>query len=192
MDNTIHTTINKTTTLLIINPPQEWMTAVTDKKGESANCDNTNVNLNDINQLQRQNQVVGNTIGTAATLNGESLTGNEALNALTGNGDGTGGLLNLDRNIINICINSNDNTLTGTFTAEQSQPPTEPQTCEECFQAFLTRAQIDSFIDIVPFATSLEDVCFSFSVSGIEDEVEFDDFLVQIGVDDPEGFKECL
>jgi hypothetical protein len=112
-----------------------------DKKGQSANCDNTNVNLNDINQIQRQNQAVGNTIDTAATLNGESLTGDEALNALTGNGDGTGGLLNLDRNIINICINSNDNTLTGTFTGEQN-----PQTCEECFEAFLTTDEIDAFL----------------------------------------------
>ena len=124
MDNTIHTTINKTTTLLIINPPQEWMTAVTDKKGESANCDNTNVNLNDINQVQRQNQAVGNTIDTAATLNGESLTGDEALNAITGNGDGTGGLLNLDRNIINICFNSNANFLSGTFDGTQGQEGT--------------------------------------------------------------------
>ena len=95
-----------------------------DKKGESANCDNTNVNLNDINQLQRQNQAVGNTIDTAATLNGESLTGDEALNAITGNGDGTGGLLNLDRNIINICFNSNANFLSGTFDGTQGQEGT--------------------------------------------------------------------
>jgi hypothetical protein len=148
-----------------------------DKKGQSANCDNTNVNLNDINQIQRQNQAVGNTIDTAATLNGESLTGDEALNALTGNGDGTGGLLNLDRNIINICINSNDNTLTGTFTAEQSQPPLPPcagaEDIEACYQQFLNDNQL-RLLDIALFdgievtiagntiiLHSFEDICFA-------------------------------
>ncbi len=121
-----------------------------DKKGQSANCDNTNVNLNDINQLQRQNQAVGNTIDTAATLNGESLTGEEALNAITGNGDPTGGpLLNLDRNIINICINSNDNTLSGTFDASQGQDAGETGvTCDGCFDRLTPTIQdaIDAFL----------------------------------------------
>ena len=35
------------------------------KLGQKANCDNENINVNDINQIQRQNQAVGNTIGTA-------------------------------------------------------------------------------------------------------------------------------
>ena len=95
------------------------------KQSQRANCDNKNINVNDINQIQRQNQAVGNTIGTAAALNGESLAGEEALKALTGNGDP---LFNIDRNIVNICINSNDNTLTGTFTPTQTQTPPEPTT----------------------------------------------------------------
>ena len=96
-----------------------------DKKGQSANCDNKNVNINDIRQIQRQSQAVGNTIGEAATLNGESISGEEALNALTGNGDPSGSpLLNIDRNIVNICINSNENELEGTFVPTQGQDAT--------------------------------------------------------------------
>ena len=31
------------------------------KPSQKANCDNKNINVNDINQIQRQNQAVGNT-----------------------------------------------------------------------------------------------------------------------------------
>ena len=142
-----------------------------DKKGQSANCDNTNVNLNDINQIQRQNQAVGNTIDTAATLNGESLTGEETLNALTGNG---GPLVNIDRNIVNICINSNDNTLTGTFTSTQTQTPLPPcaEDVEACFAENLSdsvefatlTAALENGLDVViegePLTlNSFEDIC---------------------------------
>ena len=43
------------------------------------------------------------------------------MNALTGNG---GPLVNIDRNIVNICINSNDNFASVTFDASQEQDAT--------------------------------------------------------------------
>ena len=162
------------------------------KPSQKANCDNKNINVNDINQIQRQNQAVGNTIGTAAALNGESLTGEEALNALTGNDDP---LANIDRNIVNICINSNDNTLTGTFTATQTQTPTEPQTCEECFELFLSRAQIEEFLNLFGTDISLGQICASFEMNGAESETEFIsdlERLLDLEHDDAVALVECL
>ena len=60
------------------------------KPGQKANCDNENVNINDLSQVQRQEQAIGNNVDDAAvdeaTLDGQQLTPEEeeALNAING------------------------------------------------------------------------------------------------------------
>ena len=83
------------------------------KQIQKANCDNENVNINGIDQAQTQEQTLGsggfNPGADDAALAGQDLTPEEALAALTGNGGGTGDpLLNIDRNIVNVCFNDND------------------------------------------------------------------------------------
>ena len=109
------------------------------KPSQKANCDNNNVNINDIEQKQSQRQAIDSTLGGSADdgITGQELTSEEALDAITGTGDP---LVNIDRNILNVCFNGNDNTLTGLFSANQGQtgtpmPPTI--TCEECFEEIL-------------------------------------------------------
>ena len=124
------------------------------KPGQKANCDNENLNVNDLSQVQRQEQAIGNNVDDAAvdeaTLDSQQLTPEEAFAAINGNGDP---LINAERNIVNICINSNDNTLTGTFTAEQNPP----QTCVECFESFFTEAEIIALE--TGFGDTLEESC---------------------------------
>lgn len=79
---------------------------------QSAKCDNTNVNINGIEQTQLQRQFENNELDQ--TLNEEDLMEEEALDVLL-NGDGES-LLNIERNIVNVCINDNENTLTESFT----------------------------------------------------------------------------
>ena len=75
---------------------------------QSAKCDNTN----GIEQTQLQRQFENNELDQ--TLNDEDLMEEEALDVLL-NGDGES-LLNIERNIVNVCINDNENTLTESFT----------------------------------------------------------------------------
>lgn len=87
---------------------------------QSAKCDNTNANINGIDQTQVQRQDQSNTFGDESTeLNGQELTPEQALDALNGNGGEP--LLNIERNIVNICINENDNELDAEFFPFQSQ-----------------------------------------------------------------------
>jgi hypothetical protein len=88
----------------------------------SAKCDNTNVNINGIAQTQAQQQDQSNNFDNeeATELNGQEMTPEEALNALNGNGNGEP-LLNIERNIVNVCINENDNELDAEFFPFQAQ-----------------------------------------------------------------------
>jgi hypothetical protein len=138
------------------------------KPNQKANCDNENVNVNDLSQVQRQEQAIGNNVDDAAvdeaTLDGQQLTPEEeALNAITGNGDGgSKSLLNIERNIVNICINSNDNTLTGTFTSTQTQtpptPPTPPPT-PPITASLTVKKQVFGCDDIFEFPNFIDMVC---------------------------------
>ena len=77
---------------------------------QKAECDNKNNNENDLNQAQRQQGTVGSGGFNNGddSLAGQDFTPEEALAALTGNGDGTSDpLLNIDRNIVNVCFNTN-------------------------------------------------------------------------------------
>ena len=107
------------------------------KQFQKANCDNENINVNGIDQSQAQRQLIDNTLGGGADDGITGQSAEEALDAITGTGDP---LVNIDRNILNVCFNGNDNTLTGLFSANQDQtgtpvPPTI--TCEECFEEIL-------------------------------------------------------
>jgi hypothetical protein len=63
----------------------------------------------------------------------------EQMNALNGN-NGEEPLLNIDRNIVNVCINDNENELSGIFTGTQSQ---EQELIEPCVICFLNADIVD-------------------------------------------------
>jgi hypothetical protein len=117
------------------------------KPSQKANCDNKNVNNNGIEQKQSQRQAIDSTLGGSADdgITGQELTSEEGLDAITGNGDGgSQSLLNIERNIVNICINSNDNTLTGTFTSTQTQTVDEcAEDVEACFKQNLAEGNFE-------------------------------------------------
>ena len=74
---------------------------------QSAKCDNTNVNINIAGQFQAQQQSEPNDlVNSAATteLNGQQMEPSQLLETLNNNGDP---LFNLERNIVNVCINYN-------------------------------------------------------------------------------------
>ena len=61
------------------------------------------------------------------------------MNALNGN-NGEEPLVNIDRNIVNVCINDNENELISIFTGTQSQ---EQEPIEPCVLCFLNKDIID-------------------------------------------------
>ena len=119
------------------------------KQSQRANCDNNNVNVNGIEQKQSQRQLVDSTLAGStddAAIAGQELTPEEAFAALNGNGDP---LINAERNILNVCFNDNENSLTGEFTGEQGQtggstPPVTEDPCVLCFSPH--RTAIEAFL----------------------------------------------
>jgi hypothetical protein len=67
-------------------------------------------------------------------LTGQELTPEEAMNALNNGNGNDEPLVDIERNIVNLCINDNENELIGVFTGEQNQA-INPPTCQECFDA---------------------------------------------------------
>ena len=100
--------------------------------GQTGFCDNSNVNLNDVTQLQSQRQQIDSNVKEAPELSAQQLlTPEDALSAVIGVGTtGTGGsffeaLLNTTANIVNVCFNINNNDLSGpTFTGGAGQAQT--------------------------------------------------------------------
>jgi hypothetical protein len=99
--------------------------------GQTGFCDNSNVNLNDVTQLQSQRQQIDSNVKEAPELSAQQLlTPEDALSAVIGVGSGTGGsffeaLLNTTANIVNVCFNINNNDLSGpTFTGGAGQAQT--------------------------------------------------------------------
>ena len=93
------------------------------KQSQKANCDNKNINVNGIDQIQRANQLVDNTLGSTddASIAGQELTPEEAFAAINGGADP---LINAERNILNVCFNDNDNDLQADFSGTQTQTGT--------------------------------------------------------------------
>lgn len=81
--------------------------------------DQDSIQDQDLEQSQNQNP------SETAVLNGQELTPEEALNAISGNSNGNSEpLLDINRNVVNVCFANNDNdvTLDQTFTGgDQTQ-----------------------------------------------------------------------
>ena len=94
-------------------------------------CQNSNVNLNDVTQIQSQRQQIDSTVKESPQLSAQQLlTPEDALSAVIGVGTDNGGsffeaLLNTTHNIVNVCFNINNNDLSGpTFTGGTNQAQT--------------------------------------------------------------------
>ena len=96
-------------------------------------CENSNVNLNDVTQLQSQRQQIDSNVKEAPELNAQSLPQLSAqqlppediLGAIFGDGTVIEALLNSTSNIVNVCFNVNNNDLGGpTFTGGAGQAQT--------------------------------------------------------------------
>jgi hypothetical protein len=99
-------------------------------------CVNSNININgvDITQIPQDNTAL-----VAAA--------NEEPNRE--NGNGLAGRINFDRNLVNICVNANNN--------DQLNGP-DQLTCEDCWLSVLTRAQIAAALEITDF-DSIDELC---------------------------------
>ncbi len=96
-------------------------------------CENSNVNLNDVTQLQSQRQQIDSNVKEAPELNAQSLPQlsvqqlppEDILGAIFGDGTVIEALLNSTSNIVNVCFNVNNNDLGGpTFTGGAGQAQT--------------------------------------------------------------------
>lgn len=175
------------------------------EKYQNAKCDNTNFNLNGIDQDQIQRQDATDNLSNEPGLTGQQqeLISEDAMNALTdsnGNNDEEP-FLDIERNIVNLCINDNENELTGVFTGEQNQA-INPPTCEECFDANTalqtaienTLVNVESTVtftnngislEIGPNIDTTEQLCALIERSTIPLTDDFIDFLISglVGVD---------
>ena len=100
------------------------------KQIQKANCDNPNVNINGASLRQLQNQGVGSAVAEALTGQSDELTPEEPFYALNGNGDAANSdpLLNIHRNIVNVCLNDNENFLSPTTFTGNTQTGIETST----------------------------------------------------------------
>ena len=104
-------------------------------------CENRNVNLNDVTQLQSQRQQIDSNVKEAPELSAQGLpqlsaqglpqlsaqqiAPGDALSAIFGDGIVLEALLNTTSNIVNVCFNINNNDLGGpTFTGGAGQAQT--------------------------------------------------------------------
>ena len=95
-------------------------------------CENRNVNLNDLTQIESQRQQIDSTVKESPQLGAQSLpqlsaqqllTPEDTLSAIFGDGTFLEALLNTTSNIVNVCFNINNNdlsepTFTGTTQAQ--------------------------------------------------------------------------
>ena len=98
-------------------------------------CENSNVNLNDVTQLQSQRQQIDSNVKEAPELNAQSLpqlsaqqlappvlTPEDALSAIFSEGT-IEALLNTTNNIVNVCFNINNNDLGAPHLQEEQVKP---------------------------------------------------------------------
>jgi hypothetical protein len=86
---------------------------------QSAYCDNSNVNIIGLDQNQIQRQTQNNESIQEQALDAQQLTPEEAWNSLNDNNNGES-LLNIDRNMVNVCLNDNENSLIASFSGLQA------------------------------------------------------------------------
>ena len=115
-------------------------------------CVNSNINVNGVDITQIPQDGTG-----VAAANEEA--GPDGAN--TQNGNGLADRINVERNLVNVCANVNDNEQ-----IKVTPPEEEDQRCEECFRNNLDGGQIDLLLDravialqIVRGDITLEDLC---------------------------------
>ncbi len=123
---------------------------------QSAKCDNINLNINDIGQkqIQQQNQEDSQTSADGQQLIPEKEE--ESLDVLTGNANGNGNsksLLNLEKNIVNVCANFGNEDSPVVYGASQEQLPS----CEVTVDTITGLGDIP--FNIVYDSSSRENVC---------------------------------
>ena len=121
---------------------------------QKISCVNSNINVNGIDITQ----IPEDTTATAESANEGA--GPDAANAQNENGFDK---INFDRNLVNICVNVNDNEQ-----VKVTPPEEEDQGCEECFRNNLNADQIDLLLEravialqIVRGDISLEDPIYN-------------------------------
>ena len=127
----------------------------------SLKCNNINVNLNGFS---------GNAIGASPALGAlttEAQAADEDEIGATSFESGGGRTSGHDSDSRFVCINNNNNVI-----VERE----EPLTCEECFETFLTDAEIEQF------GTSLAEVCLALSSEEISAEQFVSDLVAEVGV----------
>jgi len=111
-------------------------------------CVNSNINVNGVDITK----IPEDTTATAAANEG----GTEGANTQNGN-NGLADRINFERNLVNICVNYNQNDQ-----IRISEEP-EPQTCEQCFTRTLDEGQLEDLFPISPPRgqpiDTLEDLC---------------------------------
>jgi hypothetical protein len=151
------------------------------------NCINNNVNINGNNTGDIN---VGNSGRSASTSPGTD-EGYLGVGSLGGNyGEG----YNKQKDQGFNCIINNNNTNTnivlgggGNVTDGNGNVP-EPQTCEECFRAFLTEEEIDAFLG----SETLEGYCDAVESGNINEAQIMVDLAGDASMDDINAIIECL
>ena len=118
-------------------------------------CNNINVNLNGFNGIQ-VNAVPPSTLNALAT--GEAQTADEGEKGASSFGSGERNnnvYQHDDKDFRFVCINNNNFEV-----VEDGTTPTEPETCEECFELFLTEDQIELLLGFAgPNFPTIEAIC---------------------------------
>jgi hypothetical protein len=145
------------------------------KDSSNVKCNNINANVNGFNGVE---------VGTLPTaLNGlatdEAQASDEDEIGASSAGSGSGRPSGHDNDSRFVCINNNNNVI-----VERE----EPLTCEECFETFLTDAEIEQF------GTSLAEVCLALSSEEISAEQFVSDLVAEVGVplERANDLVECL
>jgi hypothetical protein len=107
-------------------------------------CVNSNINVNGIDITQ---------IPQDGTTTAESANEGSADAANTENGNGLTGI-NLERNLVNICVNVNHNEQ-----VKVSTPEEEPGPCETCFTTHLTAAQQQFVLENAEQGDTFAEIC---------------------------------
>jgi hypothetical protein len=149
-------------------------------------CVNSNINVNgvDITQIPQD--------GTGLAAANEQ-AGPEGAN--TQNGNGLADRINFERNLVNICVNVNDNEQIKVTPPEEE----EDQGCEECF-ASLTDVQEERLLEIVEAQLGivrdidLEDLCTILDLieNSRQETGALGGILDEIGASNPAAILNCL
>ena len=148
------------------------------KDSSNVKCNNINVNVNGFNGATLPTALRGLATDEAQTSADEGELGASSVESSGVSNDG-GKPSGHDSDSRFVCINNNNNVI-----VERE----EPLTCEECFETFLTDAEIEQF------GTSLAEVCLALSSEEISAEQFVSDLVAEVGVplERANDLVECL